>query len=294
MRIAITGAGGLIGRSLVAALQKRGDAVLAFSRQPDSLAAVFTGVETAAWPPESGFPDVDGIVHLIGESVAGRWTTTRKAAIRASRVEGTRLLIEAIRTAGTRPAVLVSGSAVGYYGDRGEEALTESAEAGKGFLCDVCRDWEDAAFEAEELGLRVAAVRTAAVLSGSGGALKSMLPPFKAGLGGPIGSGRQWFPWIHLDDIVRLFIWLLDRDISGPVNGAAPSPVRQGEFASALGAALHRPAFVPTPRLALKLLFGEFADTLFDSQCVLPEKAQRSGFTFRYPELQTALRAALD
>lgn len=278
---------------MVAALQERGDTVLAFSRHPDSLAGVFTDVETLAWPPVT-LPDLDAVVHLAGESVAGRWTPSKKAAIRESRVTGTRLLVEAIRGAAVRPKVLVGGSAVGYFGDRGEEALTESAEVGKGFLCTVCREWEEAALEAEELGLRVAVVRTATVLSATGGALKSMLPPFKAGLGGQIGNGRQWFPWIHLNDIVSLFLWVLDRDVSGPVNAAAPFPVRQGEFARALGAALHRPAVIPTPHFVLKLLFGEFSDTLFDSQCVLPEKAQRTGFKFHYPELSVALHAALE
>jgi uncharacterized protein (TIGR01777 family) len=293
MRVAITGAGGLIGGSLVAALQARGDAVLAFSRHPDSLANVFAGVELFIWPPAAEFPAADAVINLAGESVAGRWTPRRKTDIRESRVSGTRLLVAAMETAPVRPRTLINASAVGYYGDRGEEPLTESAGPGRGFLCSVCREWEDAALEAESLGLRVAMVRTGMAISPDGGALKGMLPAFKAGLGGPIGSGHQWFPWIHIDDVVRLLLWLVDGDVSGPVNVTAPCPVRQGEFAQALGAALRRPALISTPHFVLRLLFGEFSDTLFQSQCVLPEKAQRCGFTFQYPELPAALENAL-
>ena len=293
MRVAVTGAGGFIGKALVRALLERGDSVTAFSRRPDSTIADLPNLVAASWPPQGVFPAVDAVVHLAGEPVDGRWTTQKKAAIRASRVEGTRELVAAIGAARERPTVLVSASAIGYYGDRGDEVLTESSEVGSGYLADVCRQWEQAAYEAESLGLRVATVRTGIVLDKDGGALHKMLPPFRLGLGGPMGSGLQWFAWISRDDIVRLYLYLLDTPIDGPVNGTAPNPVRQGDFAATLGSILHRPAILPTPFIPLKLAFGEFAATLFHSQRVLPEKARRSGFTFRYPNLREALLAAL-
>ncbi|HEY3413666.1 MAG TPA: TIGR01777 family oxidoreductase [Armatimonadota bacterium] len=293
MRVAVTGAAGFIGRSLVKSLLERGDSVIAFSRRPEPVAADPVSLTPAAWPPTGVFPTVDAVIHLAGEPVDGRWTEEKKAAIRASRSEGTRALVEAIGAAPVRPAALISASAIGYYGDRGEEVITESAEAGDGFLADACVQWEQAAYEAVSLGLRVATVRTGVVLDRDGGAIRKMLPAYRMGLGGPMGSGSQWFAWIHRDDIVGLYLHLLDTGLDGPVNGASPNPVRQRDFATTLGSVLCRPAILPTPSFALRLAFGEFAGTFFHSQRVLPEKAERNGFTFRYPALREALTAAL-
>ncbi|HEY3266783.1 MAG TPA: TIGR01777 family oxidoreductase [Armatimonadota bacterium] len=293
MRVAITGATGFIGRALTAALTERGDSVVAFTRPGGAAPARDAAIQALPWPPGPGeFPAVDAVVHLAGESVAGRWTDAKKQAIRASRVEGARQLLAAMARATRRPSALVSASAVGYYGDRGEESLSESAPPGADFLAEVCRAWEAEAERAEEIGLRVCCIRTGIVL-GHGGALQQMLPPFRMGLGGPMGSGRQWFPWVQLDDIVALYLHALDTDVSGPINGVGPTPIRQGDFARALGAALHRPAILPTPKLALRLLYGEFADTLFCSQKVIPEKAIRTGFRFRFHDAAAALAASL-
>ena len=292
MRVAVTGASGFIGKALVQALLERGDSVTAFSRRPDGPGNPSPKCQSAMWPPEGEFPAVDAVIHLAGEPVTGRWTPGKKQAIKDSRVDGTRVLLDAMSGASERPSAFISASATGYYGDRGEERLTESAEAGSDFLADVCKAWEAEAAKAEDLGLRVAMLRTCMVIA-SEGPLQSMLPAFRMGLGGPIGSGLQWFPWIHRDDIVRLYLHLLDTDIDGPVNGVAPEAVRQGDFAKALGTALHRPAFLPTPRFALRLAVGEFGDTLFHSQRVLPEKAKRNGFEFKYPTLPEALAASL-
>jgi uncharacterized protein (TIGR01777 family) len=238
---------------------------------------------------------VDGVVNLAGESIAGRWSDEKKRRLRESRIAGTRRLVEAIALAAERPTVLVSVSAVGYYGDRGEEALTEDSDPGGDFLAQLCQEWEAEAQRAEGLGLRVARLRLGVVLDRNGGALAQMLAPFRLGAGGPLGSGRQWFPWIHRADVVGLFRFALERaEAAGPINAAAPELVRQGEFAEALGRALHRPAFVPTPAFALRLLFGEFAGTLLGSQRVLPERAEALGYAFRFPQIEPALRAILD
>ena len=245
-------------------------------------------------PPTEAFEGVDVIFHLAGESVAeGRWTSAQKARIRESRVVGTQNLVAGIARAEPRPRVLVSASAVGYYGDRGEEELTEASAPGDDFLADVCVEWERAARVAEQHGVRVVLARTGIVL-GQGGALAKMLTPFKLGAGGPLGNGRQWMPWIHVADLARLYLHAADTtSIQGPMNAVGPHPVRNSEFTKALGRALHRPAFMPAPYLGLRLVFGEFAKVLFASQRVIPQVAIDTGFHFEYPQIAAALAEIL-
>jgi uncharacterized protein (TIGR01777 family) len=247
-------------------------------------------------PPPEAFEGIDVVDHLAGESVAGaRWTTAQKARIRDSRVVGTRHLVQGIAQAATKPATLVSASAVGYYGSRGDEELTESASPADDFLARVCVEWEQEAMAADRLGVRVVTARTGIVLgSGSGGALAKMLTPFKLGAGGPLGNGRQWMPWIHVADLARLYVHAADHgEIRGPMNSVAPNPVRNSEFTKALGRQLHRPAFMPAPYLGLRLVFGEFAQVLFASQRVIPRVALDTGFTFQFPDITSALREIL-
>jgi uncharacterized protein (TIGR01777 family) len=247
-------------------------------------------------PPPEAFDGVDAVLHLAGESVAeGRWTATQKNRIRDSRVLGTRHLVQGIAQAARKPAVLVSASAVGYYGDRGDEELTESARPADDFLARVCVDWEREAVAAEKAGVRVVTARTGIVLGAGGGALAKMLTPFKLGGGGPLGNGRQWMPWIHVADLARLYVHAAETSsIQGAMNAVAPHPVRNSEFTKALGRALHRPAFIPAPYFGLRLLFGEFAQVLFASQRVIPRVALDSGFVFQFPEIAAALREILD
>ena len=238
---------------------------------------------------------MEAVFHLAGESVAeGRWTAAQKARIRDSRVVGTRNLVQGIAQVSDRPRVLVSASAVGYYGDRGEEELTESASPGRDFLADVCVAWEKEALAAEKLGVRVVTERTGIVLGAGGGALAKMLTPFKLGAGGPLGNGRQWMPWVHVSDLARLYLHAAEHEsIRGPMNAVAPHPVRNSEFTKALGRQLRRPAFMPAPYLGLRLLFGEFAQVLFASQRVVPQVALDTGFTFQYPDIAAALKEIL-
>jgi uncharacterized protein (TIGR01777 family) len=246
-------------------------------------------------PPSEAFEGVDAVFHLAGESVAeGRWTAAQKARIRDSRVIGTRHLVQGIVQAARKPAVLVSASAVGYYGDRGDEELTESAPPAHDFLADVCIDWEKEGLAAGEAGVRVVTARTGIVLGPGGGALAKMLTPFKLGAGGPLGNGRQWMPWVHVTDLARLYLHAAETAaIRGPMNAVAPQPVRNAEFTKALGRQLHRPAFMPAPYLGLRLVFGEFAKVLFASQRVIPKVATDTGFVFQYPDIASALRDIL-
>lgn len=299
MNITVTGATGLIGTRLVAALRGRGDEVTVLSRRPERASAEL-GVEAHPWDPLAGpAPAValsgrDGVVHLAGEPVAQRWNARAKEAIRVSRDLGTRNLVEGMRTSDPRPKVLVSSSAVGYYGGHGDERLDESAPAGSGFLAQVCVAWEREARAAEELGLRVVMIRTGVVLDRDGGALKTMLPPFRAGVGGPVAGGGQYMPWIHADDVVGLYLAALDHDDwRGPVNGSAPEPVTNREFSKALGRALHRPAVAPVPAFALRLLYGEMAEIVTEGQRAVPARALAHGYVFRHPDLDEALRSAL-
>ena len=290
--IAISGASGLVGTAVAKALAARGDRVLRLVRKPP-------GRDDIRWDPAGGTIDaprlegVAGVVHLAGESIAdGRWTAERKRRIRDSRVAGTRLLAEALSRLTRKPAVLVSASAVGIYGDRGDEPLDESSATGQGFLADVGREWEAATEPAAGAGIRVVLLRLGIVLAPHGGALAKMLPPFRLGLGGRLGRGTQWMSWITLDDAVRVVLAALDRpDLAGPVNAVAPAPVTNAEFTRLLAASVHRPAIFPVPAAALELLFGEMARAaLLASQRVLPRRLAAAGFVFEDPALGPALR----
>ena len=302
MRVTVTGATGLIGSELVGALTARGDAVTVLTRDPaGARARLGGGVEAVAWDPASGpapsaaLEGRDGVVHLAGEPVAQRWSDAAKRRIRDSRELGTANLVAGIATAEPRPSVLVSASAVGYYGPRGDERVDETTPPGSDFLAQVCVAWERAATAAEQHGLRVALVRTGVVLDARGGALAKMLPPFKLGAGGPVAGGRQWMPWIALDDLVGLYLAALDGgpEWRGPLNGSAPEPVTNADFSKALGRALHRPAVAPVPRLALKLLYGEMEQIVTTGQRAVPARPLALGHAYRHPRLDEALRVAL-
>jgi uncharacterized protein (TIGR01777 family) len=296
MRVAVTGATGFIGGALCAELARRGHSAVALTRDPRRARAVLPGVDAVAWSDDHlSLPAVDAVVHLAGESVAGRWTTEKKRRIRDSRVGGTRRLVEAIRRVETKPSVLVSVSAVGYYGDRGDETLTEDSAPGDDFLARVCRDWEAEAQRAAEIGVRVVHLRLGVVLDRGGGALAAMLPPFRFGVGGPLGNGGQWFPWVHRADVVGLVLFALETpSATGAINAVAPELVRNRDFTRALASVLHRPAALPAPAFALRLLLGEFSQELLGSRRVLPEQARALGYEFRFPQLAAALRAILD
>ena len=298
MKALVTGGTGFVGRQLLELLDR--PTVLSRDVSRGQRAVGQSAGRVVGWDPQAGpppteaFEGVDVIFHLAGESVAeGRWTSAQKARIRESRVVGTQNLVAGIARAEPRPRVLVSASAVGYYGDRGEEELTEASAPGDDFLADVCVEWERAARVAEQHGVRVVLARTGSVL-GQGGALAKMLTPFKLGAGGPLGNGRQWMPWIHVADLARLYLHAADTtSIQGPMNAVGPHPVRNSEFTKALGRALHRPAFMPAPYLGLRLVFGEFAKVLFASQRVIPQVAIDTGFHFEYPQIAAALAEIL-
>ena len=297
MRIAITGASGLIGRRLLKNLAAAGHSLRVLSRHAGT--NLPPGVRLFVWdasrgePPADSLQDVDAVVHLAGEPVAQRWTAHARQAIRESRVTGTRNLVQALAKLPKKPEVLVCASAVGYYGDRGDEILNESSSPGGDYLAQLCVDWEKEAQSAEASGIRVVRVRTGLVLDARGGALPRMLPPFRMGLGGKLGSGQHWMSWIHLEDLAALFQFALANPVSGPLNGVAPNPVINAGFTRALAAAVHRPAIFPVPAFALRLLFGEMSEILLSSQRALPQAAERAGFRFRYPELAPALADVL-
>lgn len=303
MKILISGSTGLIGSALVPALQGAGHEVTRLARptpgadprQPES------GGATIEWRPERGLLDhariegFDAAIHLAGENIAGRWTPEKKEAIRESRVQGTRLLAETLGRLERPPHTLLCASASGIYGSRGDEPLSEESAHGKGFLADVCRQWEAATDPAASRGIRVVNLRFSMVLAAHGGALAAMLTPFRLGLGGPLGDGRQFMSWVTLGDVVRAALHLLATEsLKGPVNIASPHPLRNRDFASMLGHALHRPAIVTVPAFALRLFFGGLADeVLLSSQRLVPEHLQNSGFQFEWPDLRGALRHLL-
>ncbi|HTS51264.1 MAG TPA: TIGR01777 family oxidoreductase [Bryobacteraceae bacterium] len=296
MNVTLTGATGFVGSRLVAKLLAGGHQVHVLGRRRSSklpASVSFSEWNAASEPPPDTVAGADAVIHLAGEPVGQRWTSQAKARIRDSRVEGTRLLVSALARQPRRPAVLVCASAIGIYGSRGDETLTETSASGQGFLAEVVTDWESAAQAAEPFGIRVVPVRFGIVL-GPGGALAKMLPAFRLGVGGRIGSGRQWMSWIHIVDAVDLSLFALGNSaLRGPVNAVSPHPVTNLEFTREFAAALHRPAIFPVPEAALKLVFGEMAGMLLGSQRVLPEAAEAAGFRFRYPELRPALEDVL-
>lgn len=297
MQITISGGTGFIGRALARRLLADNHSVHVLGRSQRGLepgARFFFWDAGKSEPPADSLAGADAFVYLAGEPVAQRWTEEVKKRIRSSRVDGTRQVIEALSAMSHRPSAFVCASAVGIYGSRGDEVLTEASPPGRGFLAEVCVDWERTAALGEALGMRVVRVRIGVVLEREGGALARMLPPFRMGAGGRLGSGTQWMSWIHLEDLRDLIRFaILSERLSGPVNAAAPNPVRNADFTKELAAALHRPALFPVPSFALKAMFGEMAGVLLESQRVLPQAAQSAGFEFRYPELGPALRQLL-
>lgn len=299
MRTVVTGGTGLIGRALLSRLPA---SAIVLSRGERPVAPPAGASEVVRWAPEAGPPPThalrgaDVVFNLAGEPAAdGRWTAEKKRRIRDSRVIGTRNLVAGLAALDRRPSVLVSASAVGFYGDRGDEILDERSSRGEGFLADVCVDWEREAMAAERLGVRVVCVRIGLVMTPEGGALGKMLPAFRLGVGGRLGSGRQWMPWIHIDDIVGILLHASRTEsLRGPLNGAAPAPVNNADFSDALGRALHRPALLPVPVVALRAAFGEMSGMLLASQRVSPRRALESGYAFAHPELDGALRALLE
>jgi uncharacterized protein len=293
MRVTVTGGSGLIGTTLVAALRARGDDVTLLSRTGAGGAVVW---EPLAGPaPAAALAGADAVVHLAGEPIAQRWTERAREAIRDSRSAGTANLVAGIAAAPDAPRVLVSANAVGFYGDRGAERLTEDSLPGRGFVAEVCVAWEQAALAARSLGVRVCVLRTGVVLDRRGGALAKMLPPFRLGVGGPVAGGRQYVAWIALEDLCGLYLAALgDERFEGAFNATAPAPVTNAELSRALGRALHRPALAPVPAAALRLLYGDMAEIVTASQNAVPARALALGHAFRKPELDAALEAALE
>ncbi len=298
MKITLTGGTGFIGRRVVKRLLADGHSVHLLVRHAKT--GFGPDVECSIWnaytvdPAPSSLAGADAVIHMAGEPVSQRWTPSTKRRIRDSRVIGTRRLVEAMARASPRPPVLLSASAVGIYGSRGNETLTESSAPGQGFLSEVCVDWEKTAGEAEKLGIRVAYLRTGMALAGEGGALAQMLTPFRWGVGGRVALGDQWISWIHVEDLVSLMVFLLGRsDLHGPVNATSPNPVTNSEFTKHLSAVLHRPALLTVPAFALHAIYGEMAEIILGSQRVLPQAAQAAGFEFKYPGPRLALQNLL-
>jgi len=295
MRCIVSGGTGFIGRRLVARLQQDRHEVAIWTRGLNTVAK--GGFASFQWDPMADQPSGeslegrDAVFHLAGETVAQKWNDTVKQKIADSRVLGTRRLIAAIEKQARRPSVLVCASAIGFYGDRGDEVLPEGAAPGRGFLAEVCQNWEAEADRAAEFGVRVVKLRIGFVLGKDGGALEKILPVFKLGGGGNLGSGNQWMPWIHVYDVANMFVEAAEnRHVSGVWNAASPNPVKNSEFTKTLAGVLHRPAFLPVPAFALKLGFGEFGQHMLDSARVMPDAALKAGYHFRYPVLRDALQ----
>jgi uncharacterized protein (TIGR01777 family) len=301
VKVLVTGASGFIGSALCDALLARGDTVVGLSRDPQRARGTNPGVVWHAWeptlerPPAAAFENVDAVVNLEGEKINQRWTDDAKRRIMESRRTGTRNLVAAIAGLERKPRVLVSQSAIGFYGDRGDAIVDESAEPGEGYDAEVVREWEAAAGEAESIGLRLVIVRTGHVLDPRGGLLGELLTPFRLGVGGPIAGGRQYMSWIHIDDEVGILLWALDDEkVSGTINSTAPNPVTNRELAHAIGRAVHRPAITPVPGFVLDLKFGsEFGRVLRGGQRVVPRRALDLGYEFRYSDVDSALQNLL-
>jgi uncharacterized protein (TIGR01777 family) len=301
MRVLVTGASGTIGQAICDALLARGDEVVGLSRNPDRSKERNRKVTWHAWnptlerPPAEAVADVDGVVNLVGEPINQRWTAEAKDRIYSSRIKGTENLVDAMLAAPETPRTMVSQSAVGYYGDRGSQVVDESAEAGSSFDARVCVDWEAAARKVEPGGTRLVIMRTGLLLTKEAGLLGELLLPFKLGVGGPVAGGRNYMPWISLDDEVGLILWALDNERAfGVYNACAPNPVTNREFSKSLGRALGRPAVMPVPKLAVKVRLGaELGEVATGGQRALPRRAQDEGYEFRYPEIDPAMRAAV-
>lgn len=301
MRALVTGASGLIGAALCDSLLARGDEVVGLSRDPAKAAERSPKITWHAWeptlerPPAEAFDGVDGVVHLLGEKINQRWTDEAKKKIMETRRAGTRNLLGTMAGLDEKPAVLVSQSAVGYYGDRGDAIVDESTGPGSSFDAEVVVAWEQAAQEANAEGIRLVVTRTGQVLDASGGLLGELLLPFKLGVGGPIAGGNQYLSWIHIDDELGILLWALDNpEVSGVVNASSPNPATNRDFSKALGRALGRPAIVPLPGFVLDLKFGsEFGQVLRGGQRVVPKRTEELGYEFRYPELDEALEDLL-
>jgi len=301
LKVLVTGASGLIGSALCDALFARRDVVVGLTRDTSRSRIANSRVTWHKWDPTLERPDpdafegVDGVVHLLGEPIDQKWTDEAKERIMESRRQGTHNLVQTIAALETPPKVLVSQSAVGYYGDRGEDKVDEGDGPGSGFESQVPVAWEAAAHELDSSGIRLVVVRTGLVLTAKGGLLKEMLTPFKLGVGGPLAGGNQYFSWIHLEDEIGILLWALDNEqVSGTINATAPNPVTNKEFSKALGRALNRPAVMPVPGLVLDLKFGkEFGQVLRGGQRVIPKRTQELGYKFNYPDLDNALRDLL-
>jgi uncharacterized protein (TIGR01777 family) len=302
MRVLVTGATGFVGKRVVKQLLAAGDEVVVLTRYiPKAILTLGKNCRYYSWPdtshpaPSEAFEGVDAVINLMGEGIAEkRWSDDQKKRIYNSRILGTKMLIEGMRSLAMKPKVFVSASAVGIYGNRGNEEITEDSSTVSDFLGLVCKDWESEALKARDLGARVALIRTGVVLGKDGGALSKMLPIFKLGAGGPVGKGNQYMSWIHVEDIAAMYVEAAKNpSIEGVYNGTAPFPVTSKEFAKVMGKVLRRPAFAPAPSLALKLVFGEMSQVLLDGQKVLPEKFKQGQFRFRFPNLELALKEEL-
>ncbi len=300
-KVLVTGGTGFIGSRVCDALHEKNYAVQVVSRDPARAKTKLQSVqEIYAWDPKTeqlsseATSDVQAVIHLAGESIAGRWNDEKKRRIRDSRILSTRNLVASFADADSKPDVFVCASAIGLYGGSGDESWTEASSAGTDFLAEVCQEWEAEAHKASEYGIRVVSVRIGLVLGLGGGLLEQVLPPFKIGAGGKLGSGNQWMSWIHVDDVVGIMMHALENEnISGALNATAPIPVRNIEFTKTLGAVLRKPAIFPVPTFGLKLIMGEFANFVVLSQNVLPEKTEASGYEFQYRTLESALKDLL-
>jgi uncharacterized protein (TIGR01777 family) len=302
MRVIIAGGSGFIGRKLIVELLQTRHEVIVLSRRPENVHKIFPAARAEFWDAKTSsvlvniLDGVDAVINLIGESIAAkRWSFMQKQKILSSRIDSTRAIVNAIEQTHHRPSVLLNASAVGYYAHVPEDEVTEEYPKGSGFLSDVCEQWEMEAQKAQELGVRVVLLRTGIVLDKNEGALHKLLLPFRMFFGGYLGNGRQWFPWIHVQDEVNAILYALDHElINGPVNLAAPQPIRMIEFCNALGSVLHRPSWLPVPEFALRLMLGEMAEPLlFQGQKIIPQKLLEAGFKFRYPDLENALQDIL-
>jgi uncharacterized protein len=301
MNILLTGATGFIGTALCRSLHDAGHTLRILTRNRERAKTIFPSASFFEWNPEQdsidlqAFENLDAVINLAGETVAQRWTKAAKQRMWDSRIKGTQSLMRHLAELPQKPSVIITASAIGYYGDRGEEVLYEESASGEGFLPSLSQAWEQEFFAYQDQFARLAAVRIGIVLGPDGGALQKMLLPFRLGLGGPLGTGRQWMSWIHRDDLLNLFVKILnEQSLAGPINGVSPEPIRNSAFTKVLAKVLHRPAVLPAPSFALNLLLGEMSKLLLDSQRVLPLKALEGGFKFRYNNLCMSLQNILD